>query len=175
MEMKAASGRELRWMKKIYLEAFPKSERKPFGMMKYRARQGTMELFVIKEERRPVGLAITVLYHDLVLLDYFAIDRAVRGQAYGSRALQLLKEHYKGKRFLLEIELLDDRAPNQEARIQRKHFYLKNGMKETGLQVCVFQVPMEVLTDGSSVTYEEYHELYRDSIGAFFARKVTRL
>lgn len=99
MEMKAASGRELRWMKKIYLEAFPKSERKPFGMMKYRARQGTMELFVIKEEKRPVGLAITVLYQDLVLLDYFAIDRAVRGQAYGSRALQLLKEHYKGKDF----------------------------------------------------------------------------
>ena len=34
---------------------------------------------------------------------------------------------------------------------------------------------MEVLTDGRPFTYEEYHGIYRDSIGTVFARKVTRL
>ena len=162
-------------MKKVYLESFPKSERKPFGMMKYKARQGTMELLVITEKKQPVGFAITVLYQDLVLLDYFAIEQKFQGQNYGSGALKLLKERYPDKKFLLEIELPDDHAPNREARIRRKRFYLKNGMKETGLSVSVFGIPMEVLTDGKPVTYEEYHRLYQDSIGAFFARKVTRL
>ena len=57
-------------MKKTYLDSFPKSERKPFGLMKLKVRQGGMEFLVILEKGRSVGLAITVLYRDLVLLDY---------------------------------------------------------------------------------------------------------
>lgn len=175
MEIKKASGRELRWMKKTYLDSFPRSERKPFRLMKQKAGQGMMELLVIREKGRPVGLAITVLHQDLVLLDYFAIHRTCRGQNYGSLALSLLKERYRGKRLLLEIELPDEDAPNREERIRRKQFYLKNGMVETGLKVRVFQVPMEVLIDGKAVTYEEYHGIYRETIGTLFARKVTSL
>lgn len=67
------------------------------------------------------------------------------------------------------------KAPNQEERIRRKQFYLKNGMQETGLKVCLFGVPMEILTDGSVITYEEYHEIYQDIAGMVFARKVMRL
>ena len=66
-------------------------------------------------------------------------------------------------------------SSNREERIRRKQFYLKNGMVETGLRVCVFQVPMEVLTDGVHITYDEYHEIYRETIGTVFARKVTSL
>lgn len=175
MEIKKAAGRELRWMKRTYLESFPKSERKPFGLMKQKARQGVMDLLIILEKGRPVGLAVTVLYQDLVLLDYFAVHRSCRGQNYGSAALQLLKEIYHGKRLILEIEQPDEDAPNQEERIRRKQFYLKNGMVETGLRVCVFQVPMEVLTDGTHITYDEYHRIYQETIGTVFARKVTLL
>lgn len=175
MEIRKAKGRELRWMKKTYLDSFPKSERKPFGLMKLKAKQGMMELLVILDREQPVGLAITVLHQDLVLLDYFAIDRTCRGQHYGSAALSLLKERYQGKRLILEIELPDEEAPNREERIRRKQFYLKNGMVETGLKVCVFRVPMEVLTDGRPVTYEEYHGIYRETIGTVFARRVTSL
>lgn len=175
MEICKASNKELRWMKRTYLEAFPRSERKPFGIMKQKAAQGIMELLVIREKNQLVGLAITVLHKDMVLLDYFAIHRKFRGQNYGSDALRLLKERYQDRRLILEIELPDEAAPNQEERLRRKRFYLRNGMQETELKVCVFRVPMEVLTDGKPLTYEEYHGLYRDSIGTVFARKVTRL
>lgn len=175
MEIRKAKGRELRWVKRTYLESFPKSERKPFGLMKLKAKQGVMELLAVFEKRRPVGLAITVLYRDMVLLDYFAIHRAYRGQNRGSAALALLKERYAGKRLILEIELPDEKAANREERVRRKQFYLKNGMVETGLKVCVFRVPMEVLTDGRPVTYEEYHGIYRETIGTVFARRVTSL
>lgn len=175
MEIRQANRRELRWMKKLYLEAFPRSERKPFGLMKVKAGQGVMELLVVAEGKRLVGFAITVLHRDTVLLDYFAIHPSCQRQNHGSEALRLLKAWYHGRRLILEIELSDVKAPNQEARIRRKQFYIKNGMQETGMKVCLFGVPMEILTDGSPITYEEYHEIYRDTIGAVFAQRVMRL
>ena len=48
-------------------------------------------------------------------------------------------------------------------------------MKETGIKVCLFQVPMELLTDGKTVSFEEYYALYEHTIGPVFARKVERL
>lgn len=175
MEIQKASERELRLLKHIYLEAFPKAERKPFGIMKHKARQGAMELLAIREQRQLLGLSFSVLHRDLVLLDYFAIDQRCRGQNYGSEALRLLKERYRDRRFVLEIERPDVHAPNQEERFRRKQFYLKNGMQETGIYVSVFQVPMELLTDGTSLTYEEYHQIYEKAVGTFFARRVMQL
>lgn len=175
MEIRKASAREMRWIKRTYLGAFPKSERKPFRHMKRKAGQGVMEFLVIREKKQPVGFAITVLHQDTVLLDYFAIHRAYRGMHYGSQALQLLKKWHEDRRLILEIELPNEHAPNQEERLRRKEFYLKNGMQETGIQVCVFQVPMEILTDGRPVTYEEYHGIYRDAMGTVSSRKVTLL
>lgn len=162
-------------MKRIYLEAFPGAERKPFRMMKRKAKKGEMELLAVMDGPEMVGLAITVLYRDLVLLDYFAMDRSLRGKNYGSRALELLKERYKDRRLLLEIELPDDRAANREERIRRKRFYLRNGMKETGIRAVVFRVPMEVLTAGKPLTYEEYYSIYKNVIGPAFVRMVVRM
>ena len=66
-------------------------------------------------------------------------------------------------------------GPGQKLRIRRKQFYLRNGMKETGVKVCLFQIPMELLTDGQDMVFEEYHEFYEQTIGPVFARKVERL
>ena len=175
MELKKAEKRDLRKLKKIYLEAFPKAERKPFWLMKQKALQGKMELLSIKEKGEPVGLAFMVLYQDLALLDYFAIAHAYRGKKIGSKALELLKERYHKQRFLLEIEQVDKAASNNAERIRRKQFYLKNGLHETGIQVSVFQVPMELLTDGRPLTFEEYYGIYLTSIGPVFARQIKRL
>ena len=91
MQIEKATSRELRKIKKIYLEAFPKSERKPFRLMKQKAAEGIMEFLSIRERGKLTGLAITVLYKDMVLLDYFAIEKSFRGQNLGTEALALLK------------------------------------------------------------------------------------
>ena len=59
MEIRAANGRELRKIKRIYLEAFPRTERKPFRMMKKKARQGAMERR--KERQRAMKRAAEAL------------------------------------------------------------------------------------------------------------------
>ena len=96
---------------RLYKEAFPRSERKPFSLMERRERFGHMEILSIEEEGF-LGLAITVLHEDLVLLDYFAISSGARGQGAGGRALSLLKKRYAGRRLFLEIEFPEESASN---------------------------------------------------------------
>ncbi|MDO4261750.1 MAG: GNAT family N-acetyltransferase [Eubacteriales bacterium] len=175
MEIRKANNRELGRIKRLYLEAFPRSERKPFGLMRWKARQGQMEMLAILDGHELAGLAITVLCGDRVLLDYFAVEKSARGKGFGSQALRLLRERYDDRRFFLEIELPDEDAPNSVERRRRKQFYLKNGMQETGIRAVVFQVPMEVLSDGKPLTYEDYHDLYEKTIGPAFSRRVRAL
>ena len=58
MEIRPANPKELRQMKKLYLQAFPKSERKPFRLMRKKAREGVMELLVIHEKKYFSGLPL---------------------------------------------------------------------------------------------------------------------
>lgn len=135
----------LKRIEQLYLRTFPKNERKPFG--------------VIGEF---LGLAITINYQDKVLLDYFAMDDAKRGKGYGSAALAALMERYDGRRMILEIESTTRprEAGNFEERLRRKHFYHKNGMTDLGFEAVLFGVTMEMLSNKTQVTFEEYLDLY---------------
>ncbi len=128
--------------RKFYLEAFPKSERKPFRLMKQKAAEGIMEFLSIRERGKLTGLAITVLYKDMVLFRLFCHREIFSGAESGNGSTgtfegNAMKEggFFFGNRTLSELE-----GPGQELRIRRKQFYLRNGMKETGVKVCLFQI-----------------------------------
>lgn len=167
MELIPATRGDLPYLKKLYYSAFPKNEQKPFRFMIWKARKKQMDLFLIRENGENLGLTITANYDDLVLVYYFAIDPANRGSGIGSRAIPLWQAKYPGKRIFLEIERLDEAAPNQAERLRRKHFYLKNGLKETGLFVNLFGVPMEILSLNCPLTFREYHSVYRHLLWPF--------
>lgn len=174
MIIKAADNTEIKQVYELYMEAFPKEERKPFELMEQKVKEGKMEILAIEEDGF-AGLAITVLYEDRVLLDYFAIAPDYREKGIGGKALQMLKERYKEKCFFLEIELIDEKAPNNAERIRRKAFYQRNGMKEVGVKVCLFGVEMELLTAQKPLTFESYFEVYDKTFGNKISRNVTRL
>lgn len=162
-------------MKQLYLSAFPKAERKPFCLMKQKCRQGKMDMLSLESDAGEfLGLAVTVFYKDMVLLDYFAVNVGERGNGVGSEAFEMLKKRYEGRRFFLEIEIPDKTAKNAEQRIRRKEFYLRNGMIETGLLVVLFGIEMELLTDHCQLDFEEYHELYEKQIGRLYARRIKK-
>lgn len=157
-------------IERLYTEAFPAAERKPFPLMVEKSKEGIMELLAIEDKAGTFfGLAITILHKDTVLLDYFAVSPHMRGQNIGSGALRLLRERYEGKRFILEIEDPEEDAPNREERIRRKSFYLKNGMAVMPYLVELFGIKMQVLTNGANISFEEYHEIYQES----FSEKIS--
>lgn len=149
----------------LYLRAFPKEERKPFQIICQKSREGVTDILSIEEDGRFLGLAITINYEDKVLLDYFAMDDENRGKGYGSTALNALTKHYEGLRMIIEIETTAQDADNLEERLRRKRFYHKNGITDLGFMADLFGVRMEILSNGTSVTFDEYLELYVKTYG----------
>ena len=161
--------RFLEQIKELYETAFPEEERKPFWLMETLSAQGKMEILAMEEEGDFKGLCINMLAPgtDLALLDYLAVSPKARSSGYGSRTIQLLSERFSGQRMIFEIEREDDAAPNAEQRRRRKRFYLRNGLRETGIFASCFGVPFEllVLSDGRTVTFEEYAAVLRETLG----------
>ena len=167
------SGDELKDLEALYMEAFPKAERKPMGLLLEKAGKGLMELINIEEEDGTfLGLAIMIYFRDIAHLDYFAIARQHRGGGVGSQALQMLKARFHDKRFFLEIETPCSDAPNVEQRKRRQEFYRRNGMVQLDYEVDCFGTNMLILTNGSRLSYEEYYQLYVSTFGDWAKDKI---
>lgn len=62
-------------IEKLYYEAFPVEEQKPFSVILEKNREGSMEILAAENNHKDfTGLAITARHRDLVMLDYFAIS-----------------------------------------------------------------------------------------------------
>lgn len=163
-------------IKTLYLRAFPPAERKPFYIIRKKQSEGSMEILSIESDAGDfLGLAITILYKDIVLLDYFAVDDSQRNNGTGSSSLRLLFERYSGKRFLLEIEAPDIPSENTPERIRRKAFYLRNGMTVMPFRVNLFGIEMEILTNGAQVTFDEYHAIFTNLFSPWIASKIKQV
>lgn len=149
----------------LYEEAFPREEKKPRALLEDLALKGRMELLAITDEDVFVGLAMNMFSGQTALLDYFAVAPDKRDCGYGGRAVQKLQRRFQDKKYIFEIEIQDGEAENAEARRRRKAFYLRNGLKETGVFVNVYHTDFELLTPDGQLTFEEYTAILRDVLG----------
>lgn len=171
---KAVTCKDWKQIKKLYMTAFPKCERKPLSIIWYKQHKKAADVWMLEEEGEFIGLAITMNGPDLVLLDYFAIDDFKRGKGYGSKAIKRLQEMYKDYRFFLEIERTDVEADNIEDRKRRKTFYLQNDMTELNVHAVLFGVEMELLGYQCNVSFEEYYNLYVSNYGRIAEKNVMK-
>ena len=156
-----STRRQRRVWRKLYKQAFPRQERKPFSLMRRRSRTRDMELLsILGDDGAFLGLAAVALHEDLALLAYFAVSACARGKGVGSEALALLKARYQSRRLFLEIEQTCVPAQNAEQRARRKAFYLRAGFSPCPFLVSLFGVEMEVLCFGKPVSFAEYRSVY---------------
>lgn len=156
----------------LYMNAFPSSERKPFGIILRMAKEGRSDLWTIRRNGRFAGLASTVNSPDLVLLDYFAVKRSLRGRGIGSAALRKLEQKYGGRGFFVEIESTLGSAPNQHEREDRKRFYEGCGLTAMGTEADVFGVRMELLGLRCQLDLEGYRSFYHDHYSPWAAKHI---
>lgn len=150
-------------VKKIYFEAFPKAERKPFFLIKSSSKP---EIFTASDNNQVFGFAVAFPYKDLVLVDYLAVNAALRSKGTGSFLLHEICNYYQDKKILLLIERLDEQAENKEQRIARKKFYLKNVFSSTGLFVNDISGNMEILSYQKPILKEEYLSIQKYTLGS---------
>lgn len=149
----------------LYKSAFPECEQKSFELLVKKQAEGNVEILSLEENGEFLGLAVTAKHEDKVLLDYFAVDKDKRGSGIGSRALSALKEYYAGMRIVIEIESTEKDVPDHEIRARRKEFYHRNQMTDLPFLVDFFGTEMEMLSNKTPFTYEEYWDIYEHAFG----------
>ncbi len=162
-------------LRKLYKKAFPKYEQKPLWLVWKVMKQNKADVWVAWQGKCFAGLAITMNGDDLILLDYLAVSEKLRGTGVGTKMLRCLQQIYQGKRFFLEIENVYEESPERKMRLRRKHFYLKNDMKEMKIMVNAFGAELEILTYDCQVSFEDYFELYCSCYGEFAGRNIEQL
>lgn len=160
----------------LYRSAFPKSERKPMGMIRSMQKQGRCDVWYFTDKGQFVALAIAIKDgKGKVLLDYLAVTEKSRSKGYGSDILSTLLAQYPGQDLFGEIEIADESADNYRDRVRRKQFYLRNGMRAVGVYITLFGVEMEILTSGCDMTFEEYLDFYKENVGEFAVKSITHI
>lgn len=157
-------------VKKLYRKSFLLNERVPFFLLKSRTRKGKAKFYSICENEKFVGLMYQVYYNDIVYLFFFAIVEKLRGQGYGSRVLDAIKEQYKKKRIILMAEAIDEHSDNNAERVKRIEFYNRNGFCELGYRVWELDVIYTMLgysKEKKTVSKQEFRDLMRDFWGDF--------
>ena len=158
----------------LYQQAFPRSEKKPFAMIRSMHRQGKSDVWRFERNGKFAGIIITINGKEQILLDYLAVEKKQRGTGIGSEILQLMKAQYEGKGVFLEIESVYEDCANKAERLRRKHFYEKCGMESMEVFVWLFGVKMELMSFGSKLTFDEYHAFYRDNYNQWAADHIQK-
>ena len=146
--------------KSLYYKAFPKNERRPFPEF-LDHRLGDTEAFCFLDGDLFIGMGVVMNSPTITHITYLAIDENFRCHGYGSKALKLIHEYYSGKRIMVDIELPDGASVNEEERLKRKSFYLRNGYKETEIKYNWRHEKYEILSFGGAISRKEYDNFWK--------------
>ena len=162
-------------VRRLYRRAFPREERKPFGVIRRMHRRGKTDVWVLRRDGRFAGFAATINGDGLILIDYLAVETRLRGQGVGSAALAALAEEYPGCGLFVEIESAFEPGEDQLQRMRRRAFYERCGFRSCRTMASVFGVPMELLGRGCSVDFEGYRRFYCTHYSAWAGEHITPL
>ena len=147
--------------KVLYYRSFPKNERRPFPELAEN-RLGNTEVVCFYDNNTFVGMACLLNGSAISHIIYIAIDESLRGHGYGSKALELLHKSNSEKRIMVDIEVPDISAENNEQRIMRKKFYLRAGYEETPVKYEWRGEKYEILSYRGQISQAEYDLFWED-------------
>ena len=140
-------------VKHLFVTAFPREERPPMWMLTRRCRQGKARFRAVVDSGRFVGLTYVI----------------------GDDRLKKVRAEYPDQKLFLNIEPLDENAPNYDQRCRRKAFYERNGLSCLDYQVREAGVTYEMMTYGEYVTRDEYEEVMRVMYGSLLYKIIKRM
>ncbi|MCY7891720.1 GNAT family N-acetyltransferase [Bacillus vallismortis] len=152
----------------LYKISFPENERTPLWFLLWRSRKKYVDYIAFYDNDVFIGFAYLISNKNLTFVLYLAISSEFRSKGYGTSILSEIKQKYADNRIILNIEAFDEVADNNEQRIKRKHFYLKNGFQNASFKIVEYGQIYEVLIFGSNVTIEEYTLLLKQFSGVLF-------
>ncbi|MBR3953822.1 MAG: GNAT family N-acetyltransferase [Oscillospiraceae bacterium] len=156
-----ANSKDIRKIKKLYIESFPENERFSFGMM-IKNESGNYETFGFYQDDKFIGFAIMLNSLDISHIIYFATLPEIRGKGLGAKALGAISRIKKGLRVIVDIEREVPDCPENEIRRRRKNFYLRNGFSETEVRYRWQDEAYEILVSGGSLSKEDFGAFWKN-------------
>lgn len=159
IEKVTPSFRDLNKIESLNQEAFPPEERMPLQEMLELIQMKKIEVSALYDEWQFVGFYVLTVEEKVGYILFLAIASDKRSQGYGSRALRCMKKQYPEHQIILDMEPVEESAPNLQQRISRKQFYLRNGFYETGYVMEYKGLKMEVLCSQKTFLEKEFASL----------------
>ena len=158
--------------KELYLAAFPKEERIPWWLLRLNACRKGIDLTAFMEDERFCGFTSSVTVGKLHFLLFFAVSEKYRGQGYGSEILaDIRREH---PTIALNVEPLEESAPNYSERVKRFDFYRKNGFADTGYHVWEIGGMFRVLSTEAELNVVQYQKIFQKLTCGLWKVKIRR-
>lgn len=140
-----------KYFEQINEEAFPPSERMSFDEIFDFASKTNTDVLGIYDEKIPAGFAVLLKNAECGYVYFLAIDHRMRSKGYGGAAIQKMMMVYPDLQLVLDFEVIDENAKNNEQRLRRKNFYLRNGFHETGNYTMLRDERFEVVCNGGEL------------------------
>lgn len=157
-------------IKEIYetsmLKDFPDNERKPLAMIHKGMDNGTYECIGLVNNDVIIAYAIFIKKGLDYLFDYFAVIDEHRNKGIGAEFLKHIAAKFQSANSVVgEVEDPDCAHNEEDKKLQhrRLNFYLRNGYRDTGVRVKLFDVNYIVLEldNGRGHTKEELCKIYK--------------
>ena len=148
-------------IRNLYQSAFPAEERLPWWLLRWWPALGRSALTAYYDGETFCGFTFSSVEGSILYVMFFAVEDSRRGKGYGSGILRYLIETNPGKTVLLNVEIPDSSAPNNDQRIRRMAFYEKNGFRDTGFHIREVGGVFGVLSSTGEMDAAAYLQVFR--------------
>jgi RimJ/RimL family protein N-acetyltransferase len=145
--------------------------------MYLRSKHEGNDYLAIYDGEELVGMSYVIYGERVAYVFFLAIAECARGRGYGTEALGALISAYgEGRRVVLAIEEMDERAENYPERVRRLNFYEKNGFSMSGYKLREVNMVYDLLIytelggDLSEVSPSDFSEVPAVFLGGVLSR-----
>lgn len=141
-------------IERLYRAAFPREERVPMDTLL--EADGPYDFIACYDGAVLCGFYSALTFGDITHILFLAVEEKLRDHGYGSQILAEIGKAYAGNRVILDVEMVDPEADNNEQREQRIAFYLRNGYHHSGISYGWSGVMYEILILDGTISEEEF-------------------
>lgn len=146
-------------VKSLYYTSFPKEEIVPWWIARLYSHRKDMDMLAWLDGDTFCGFTASVKVDGMYFVYFLAVAPELHSRGYGSAILQALQRMYSC--VCLNIEPLDEDAPNYSQRRRRFAFYQKNGFYDTGYYVWEVGGKFRVLSTEPVLDVPQYKQVFR--------------
>ena len=146
-------------VKKLYALSFPREERVPWWLLRLNAHRRNFNLYAWVEGDAFRGFTASSQVGKLYFLMFLAIQPEARGTGCGSAILKKLQQ--ENETIVLNMEPMDEAAPNYPERCRRFAFYQRNGFYDTGCDVWEVGGKFRILSTKPRLDMDSYRKIFK--------------